>query len=57
VLFETGCTRSTTRTVLKTTPPVDLVLGNADMRGSRFWFDLREGKAWVDETGDRLLQD
>lgn len=55
VLFETGCTYSRKRMISDTVPPSDLVFGNIDMRGKRFWFDLKRGKAFVDDTGEGLL--
>ena len=48
VLFETGATRSSAASPIKTTPPVDVVFGNYDMRGKRFCFDLVNGCVWVD---------
>ena len=47
VLFETGSTRSAPRSIIETDPRVDLVLGNVDMLGRCYWFDLAQNWVWI----------
>lgn len=55
VLFETGCTYSKTTLLSNVSPKPDLVFGNADMLGKRFWFNLKRGKVMVDDDGEGLI--